>query len=408
MSDEAIFSRRTARVLTLATVVTFAVTIFFILFGDPSVEITSASADSFSRSALGYRALAELLEHQVPVVVSRKQSELKASPTTPLLLLEPRSDAEALEKLAQMIQFARQRDIPTVVVLPKWRGFRSQSHRGWISSAVLRPEAEPLAVLNSVLTATDGPKADLIRVTEPFSEGGARLLTPQLIRADGLENLVGHQGLALIARLPNSRIYLISDPDLLNTAGLASGDNALVAFELLVGQLTPKAFVIDEVLHGYKRAESIWHALLEFPLICVTLHLATLLLLGLWTTTARFGRPLEPPSRLPPGKLTLVENTARLLALAERDKYAVERYLRLTVRRASRRAALPQATSGQPVEHLAELGRRRGLAEDPRRKNLDELAQDITRLPAADASPRRVLELSRALHQWKKSLERRL
>ena len=402
MSDEAIFSRRGAQVLSAVSAVTLAVTLYFMVFGEASVEITSAKADSFSRSALGYRALVELLENEVPVLVSRQHSEHKASPTTPLLLLEPPAYADALERLGRMIEVVRTRGVPTVVVLPKWYGFRSRSDRGWVSRVVSLPVDEPREVLRTVLG--EESKADVVRFAESFPAGDARLPAPQLIRGEGLETVIGQGGHALVARVSDSQLYVISDPDLLNTAGLVRDGNALVVHELLLGRLSPQAFVIDEVLHGYGRAESLWNALLEFPLICVTLHLATCLLLGLWATTARFGRAQEPPSRLPPGKLTLVENTGRLLALAERGKYAVEHYLQLTVRRAARRVALPQAPLRQQVDRLAELGRRRGLGEDC--ENIDELARGVARLPSERVEPRRALDLSRALHRWRQSLEK--
>lgn len=403
VTDTSVFTRRTARLLTVPVVFTLAVTLFFMIFGQPAVEIESAGADSFSRSALGYRALVELLEHEVPVLVSRQRSAQKASPTAPLLLLEPPAGPEALQRLRRMIKAVRQREVPTVVVLPKWRGWRSRQHRGWVSRVALLPAETPSAVLQAVL----GKKleADLVRSPEPdpsedFSGDVPRLGAPQLIRSAQLETVVRLGQDAVVARLPETKIYVVSDPDLLNTAGLARQGHALLVHELLVGRLDPQAFVIDEVLHGYGRSESIWNALLELPLICLTLHLAALLALALWATTSRFGRPLTPPSRLPPGKLTLVENTARLLALAERGRYAVQRYLRLTVRRAARSAGIPQSTLDQQVRRLAALGRRRGVSED-----LEKLAREVDALPPG-APPRRALELSRALYRWRKELLR--
>ncbi len=401
MRSEAIFSRRMAYGLALAGGLTFAVTLFYVIFSETPRDIASAGADSFSRSALGHRALVELLADAVPVVVSRQRSLDKASPTTPLLVLEPSTDPEGLRRLTQMVETARARRVPLVVVLPKWRGSRMAENPDWVSRVALLAEERPLEVLRAALGRDEVPR-DAIRrrrEPEPASDGDtAQLPVPQLIRIPGLETVIAYGRDALVARLPETALYLISDPDLLNTAGLARGENARLVRQLLVVRLSAQALVIDEVLHGYGLTETIWTALLRFPLICVSLHLTALLTLVLWATTARFGRPLEPPSRLPPGKSTLLENTARLLGLAERSKYALDRYLRLTVGHAARRSAVASDLAfPQQLERLSVLGRRRELRED-----LGMLAWKIDRLPDDDAEPRKVLELARSLYLWRK------
>lgn len=399
MRGEAVFRRRTARILALVAGVTLAVTLLYVIFGDPAVEVDSAGADAFSRSALGYRALLEILEREVPVIVSRSHSESKASPTSPLLLLEPPAGSTQLERLAAMIDHVRGRGIPTVVVLPKWRGYRgSGDRRGWIRSVELRSIDEPRRVLETVLG--NSALGQMVRKEGAVPPQGLPALpVPQLLRSDVLETVAGGADGALVVRLSGTEIYVVSDPDLLNTAGLARPGSAAFAHRLLIDRFSPQAFVVDEVLHGFGRSATIWRALVEFPLICATLHLAALLGLALWASTARFGRPLPPPSRLPPGKMTLIENTARLLALAERSKYAVERYLRLVVGQASRRLALPPMTLRQQVVRLTEMSRNRGVAED-----LDQLAWEVARLGADGVDPRRALELSRALYRWRKEL----
>ncbi|MCP4655801.1 MAG: hypothetical protein GY856_10320 [bacterium] len=400
MSSAAIFTRRTAYGLALAGGLTFAVTLFYVIFSEAPRDVDSAGADSFSRSALGHRALIELLESEVPVVVSRQRSLDKASPTTPLLVIEPSTDPEGLRRLTQMVTTARQRRVPLVVVLPKWRGLRMAEKPGWLSQVALLAEERPLEVLRAVLGRDQVPRDAILRRREPVPtpDDSAVLPVPQLIRAPGLEAVIAYGRDALVARLPETALYLISDPDLLNTAGLARGENARLVRRFLVGRLSSQALVVDEVLHGYGLTETIWTALLRFPLICVTLHLTALLALVLWATTARFGRPLTPPSRLAPGKLTLLENTARLLGLADHSKYALDRYLRLTVGHAARRSAVASDLAfRQQLERLSNLGRRRELSED-----LGMLAWTIGRLPGDDVEPRKVLELARALYRWRK------
>jgi hypothetical protein len=402
VSDEAIFSRRAARGLVLAGGVTLAVTLLYMIFADPAGEVDVLGANSFSRSALGYRSLVEVLEHEVPVVVSRLASEHKASPTAPLLLLEPPAHRDGLDHLARVLGTARERRVPRVVVLPKWRGSRpagrlDPSPPGWVTRVEALPLEEPRRVLATLL-GDAGADAEVRRSAPAPGPAPAELPWPQLIRSSRLETVVAYGGDALIARLPGEAVYVIADPDLLNTAGLGRGDNALVVHELLIDRLAPEAFVVDEVLHGFGRSQSIWRELLDFPLICVCLHLAALLAVVLWATTGRFGRPLRPPPRLPPGKLTLLDNTARLLTLAPRSRQAVESYLELTVRQAARQASLPPGLGArQRIERLSELDRRRGVGED-----LGHLEWCVSQMPIDGAEPARALALAHALYRWQK------
>lgn len=406
MTDEAIFSRRAAWGLTVAGGVTLGLTLLYMIFGDPAGEVDVLGANSFSRSALGYRALVEVLEHEVPVVVSRLASEHKASPSAPLLLLEPPAHRDGLVRLARVLETARGRLVPIVVVLPKWRGWRESgvvddAPAGWVSRVELLALEEPQQVLATLLGDAEAEgTTEVRRGAAVRGAAAADLSYPQLIRSSRLETVVPYGGDALIARLPDAEVYVIADPDLLNTAGLGRGDNALLVHELLIGRLAPEALVVDEVLHGFGRSQTIWRALLDFPLICVSLHLTALLAATLWATTGRFGRPLRPPPRLPPGKLTLLDNTARLLTLAERSHHAVERYLELTVRQAARRASLPpQMGLRQQIERLSELGRRRGLAED-----LGHLAWCVDQLPLEEVEAPRALALAHALYGWRKEM----
>ena len=138
------------------------------------------------------------------------------------------------------------------------------------------------------------------------------------------------------------------------------------------------------------------------PLICVTLHLLALFAVVLWANTSRFGQPLPAPSRLPPGKLTLLDNTARLLSLGGDVAHSLKRYLELIVHRAARRWGAPGGSLRQQVGWLSSLGESRGVSE-----NLEQLATRIHRWQAKDTEPRRALAYARGLHRWRKEMSPR-
>ena len=76
--------------------------------------------------------------------------------------------------------------------------------------------------------------------------------------------VLGAERGALVARSQDGLLWLVSDPDVLNTAGLARGDNAVLAHALVVGLLEPESLVVDEVLHGYGQKHNLWRALIRF------------------------------------------------------------------------------------------------------------------------------------------------
>lgn len=422
MAHQPIFDRRSARILTWVAGVALAVTLFFLVFADePGGGEDSWGADSFSPSAIGYRALARLLEARVPVLISHHSSAAKTSPRRPLLLFEPPADFAALEQLRQMVRTALERQAPVVVVLPKWAGERSPKQPRWLGRAVLLPEAVPETVLAAAIDGaraavpdTEAAKASSIRRFDLRSQrwqsrldGDAEVPSPELPHPQliakstlGWQPVVESVDGVLVARFPGTGLYLVADPDLLNTSGLGRGDNAVLAYRLLIEHLAPEALILDETLHGYRLASSVWRALLEMPLAAFSLHLAGLAALTLWAGSGRFGRPHQPPPRVAPGKRTLVDNTAGLFGLREHLQHSLEQYFRLTVARVAARLRI--AAGGdlhRQVTALARLGRARGLDTD-----LEQLVRDVFRASAGAGDPRRVLVLTRNMYRWRKEI----
>ncbi|MCP3961433.1 MAG: hypothetical protein GY719_26610 [bacterium] len=402
-----LFERRTARVLLWVGGVALAITLFFLVFADPAMDESSWRADSFSRSLIGYHALTRFLEGEVPVLISRHFSAVKASAEKPLLILEP---PEGSGELTEMVTTALSREAPVVVVLPKWQG--TPMGGGWVRALAPLPESAVTAVLVAALGNEEAGGIEVVRsergearwdssLLEPTQTAGLSLRVPrQLLRDPGvlLEPVVARGEELLVARVSETSLYLVSDPDLLNTGGLGLGDNAALAHGFLIDRLAPSAIVVDESLHGYRQATSVWRALLEPPLLAFSLHLIGLAALVAWAGGGRFGRPLAPPPRVPPGKHSLIDNTARLLGLREHLKHSAEEYLRLTVSKAAS-VWRPRGSFREQVSTLAGLGRRRGNHLD-----LEELGRAVARLPARGGDPRRVLALARDLYRWREEI----
>lgn len=424
------FSPNIGRRLLAGAGAAFAVTLFALVFVQPQEE-TSAQADPYSVSALGHAALVEWLDAQAPTLVSRSYSVERASPERPLLILEPPPGSE--QALAGMLEQALEQWIPTVLVLPKWQGTPRAKRPEWVETVKLWPQGVPETVLDTALGAVDAVTGDGADPDETSSErlrvwrGDGRasgepersperwtwnlpgepvapaLPEPQLLEIEGapLDPLLATaDGRVLAARFREVPLTLVSDPDFLNAGGLARGDNARVAHGLLLRELAPEALVVDASLHGYVPTESIWRALLEPPLVYLFLQGLLLAALGAWVGSGRLGRPESLPPRVPPGKTTLIDHGARILARGRHRKHTLERYLRLTVQRTAQRlGARPQDGLRGQVTALAELGRRRDIETD-----VEDLARRVARLPSRGTGRSRELEIAHALWTWRKEM----
>jgi hypothetical protein len=432
------FRRRTVLVLALLGGGALAATLLFAVFG-PKPSGGDAVATAVRRSAVGYQALVQLIAAEVPVEAGRGLYPSRLSPQRPLLVLDP--SPQQVEQLPGTLALAAAEGVPVVLVLPKWAADLDPVRTGWVANVSLKAAVLARTVARTAVESglgveeeaatdetgeegadddTDAGTSTRVEVVRPAATGALTWESPLLSRTaagtapprpdlpqpqlltdsgDALVPLLSFEKGILIAKVADADVYLVSDPDLVNVAGLGRGDNAVVAHRLFVDLLAPDAWVVREGSFGALPPESsVWAALFRPPLEVVTLHVAVLALLALWLATARFGRPLEAPPRVPPGKRTLVDNTARLLETAGDPGDALERYLRLTTEAAAERLGLPPGLSvDERRRRLHRIARSRGATT-----SLATLVADAARLPAAAvARRRRAVEVAAALHRWK-------
>jgi hypothetical protein len=202
----------------------------------------------------------------------------------------------------------------------------------------------------------------------------------------------------LIGVFPEVELYVISDPDLLSTQGLARGANAALLYRFFTTYLKADGLVMDELMHGFPpKSESIWSELASFPLVVLTAHLLGLLALALWATTSRFGKPADRPPRVPPGKVALIDNTATLLALGGHVGHGLRAYVRGTVRALAAEYALPQRLSDEErLQTIARLGRERGASVD-----LERLAAQAATVGDRSRETWRAVSLARKVYRFR-------
>jgi hypothetical protein len=124
----------------------------------------------------------------------------------------------------------------------------------------------------------------------------------QLIRDPSLETIIGFKGGALLAYDESRALYILSDPDLMNTFGLAQRENARFALQLVdyLRTYPDEPILLDATLHGFERSENLLKMMFSVPYIGVTLvALAAALLLGWAATASGSGRRRRKSAPLP-------------------------------------------------------------------------------------------------------------
>ena len=112
-----------------AAVLTFLVSLYFMGNSEQSTETVGAS--TFSRSAIGYAGIADVLQKlDMPVLKSRSNSLGKVTPGGVLVIAEPLPGAKNEDIMRTLLKADT-----ILLILPKWVGRPSESKPGWISEA---------------------------------------------------------------------------------------------------------------------------------------------------------------------------------------------------------------------------------------------------------------------------------
>lgn len=412
------FSRSVIGWIVGVAVASFAVALLLTAFGEDLWERPTRDANSFSRSALGHRALVELLQSLGVGVMSRKTPGTgEPGVVRPVVAAEPDPDALVEERLPELLEEALARQAPLVVVLPKWRGRPHAENPGWVGGAQLLGESRVRQVLEKL--GADGLKdAGIERDKGPRVRGcsaGWRsagdidyrvdLAPTQLLEpGPGLEPEVTCGKGLLIARHQagpgQPEIYLVSDPDLLNNHGLGDGDNAVLIYGFLTHRLGAKGLIFDETIHGFRRTPGLLAEAFRFPLLLAVLQALVLTGILLWAGMGRSGKPLPPPAGLGNGRQVLIDSTARLLTYGGHGAESLERYFHQTLRALASGLGLSSDTPDSEVlQRLQRISRERRLGMD-----LRTLEAQVKNPPGGELATDWALSLARDLHRWREEM----
>jgi hypothetical protein len=396
-----VFSPVVIIVLVLVGIFAFSAFVTLSAYAPDSSHDLECRANVYSKCAIGFAGLEEAIAEdgaQAPVI---SRSTLAKGRTEGLLIATPEAGGGAD---IGALGF----DGPVLVILPKWGATPSPDNPSWGMKGGLIPTGDmPLKdLLDTVhvnrragaarptLTGADGtPLAGLY-----MSPGSIDQL--QTMTADGwIPVITDETGAVVMAEAPSSRIFVLADPDLLNTQGLGDLDTFAVGSAIVRDLRNGDGPVIfDVTLNGYKTERNPLRLLFDPPFLAVTLCLAGALALAGVQSVFRFGAIRRPQRVLALGKEALTDNSAQLIRLARRETKMAPGYAALTQKAVAKAVAAPRELSGQALtDFLDRLAAQRGLPD-----RLNGLTAEAGQVGGRTA----LTQLAGRLYRWRLEMTR--
>lgn len=393
---------------------------------------------ALSKGVSGYAGIVDYAE-RADMWVDIRREVVEATPLgddegSTLLVLTPDQNSDPDDIAALVTAHGSE---PVLLVLPKWQTLPHETRKGWSGMAFIdtpHPRLVPWAKFGGrepdiaiITTRRAGPLA-LNGSGYQRGTANARPGQWQALYGGGGTALIGMptvplewqpRGLngakdaakaakaraaekpALLIRSANRRLYVLSDPDLINNFAFASRDGArtaLTVIDMVAEDSNAGGIAFDVTLNGLGGGSGFLRLAFVPPFIGITLCLIAAGIFALWQAAARFGPARVPARAIPISKLALIESSAELVAQTRREADGADNWLR------GQREALARALHAPPQLAGAELDdwidRRR-----PARDGHDSFASLASRLPLA-RNTTELLGIARAIHGIRKDLLR--
>jgi hypothetical protein len=362
-----VFRARTAITLVLVGVIAFSAFITLLAYAPDLDRDARCRPNVYSKCAIGFAALAALAKQSgAQTLISR--SKLPAGRTQGLMVVTPEPELGAD---VGAIGFGG----PILVVLPKWSAAPDPNHMSWglkdgLIPIEMMPKKDLLDTVNVARRTGVAARARLTGAAGTPFEGVT--LTPgpvaslQTLTANGWTPvLTDETGRVVMAQAPSTRIFVLADPDLLNTQGLANldtfGSAVTILRDLRAGD---GPMIFDVTLNGYKMERSPLRLMFDPPFLAVTLCFVAAMILAGLQSVFRFGPVKRPQRAFALGKEALTDNSAQLIRLARREPNMAPGYVALTQKAAARAVGAPRELTGDALTRfLDRMAAQRGLSD---------------------------------------------
>lgn len=303
-------------------------------------------ATPLSSGGTGYAGLVKWLRLTGnPPSMARNESDL-AQTELLIVTISPDSDPEALGRIIELRE-----ELATLFVLPKWQTMPLWQHEGW----EMKTERLPDSVINSWLGRIANAKIGVGQGTaQQLDIDGNKVAAPDELQwvADEQPLIAAGNDKAVLTEVEDKPFYILTDPDLINNAGLKDPDRAAAALGL-IALLQPESgpVMFDLTLHGAGRKYDLAKLLVEPPFLALTLTILIAAALAFLHGLGRFGPARAESRAIAFGKRALVDTTAMLLRRAGRLEELGDRYAALARVRAGALLGAPHGLQGEALDH---------------------------------------------------------
>lgn len=354
------FSKRTALIIILVGIFTFSAFIVLSAYAPKLREGRDGGTHALSKGATGYAFLADLLKQSgVETLAPRGAVPDMARG---VVVYTPR-EFDAIEQAGPLDPLQI-----TVIIAPKWATTGDPFRRGWVRKLNTKPARDLTFQLGDDEYALSFSRIPGVTRTSAAAADvyGAVILDPlaspaigeidrlqYLPQDDALEPMVtAGGGQTIIAKLKDAPVYIISDPDLANTHGLADEPRARFAAEFFNYARAGGPVIFDLTLHGIARTRNVVRLMLEPPFLAATLCVLLATALLAFKAAARFGPTRVSARAFDAGKSALADNSAALIRMARRETAYGGRYAEMTRRRIAAAIGAPKDVSNQDLDAL--------------------------------------------------------
>ena len=299
----------------------------------------NGQAHALSRSAIGFGGLVRLLGDLDYDVRMARTENIKYDDQSALRIYTMSRPYQA-DGMDDLDLYS-----PTLIIMPKWITVAKQEKIGWVQQGWGNDDTfrmdnheRDLKELVGDVTFTLNNKGDKsVRYRAVSNVGDAALLSDiqienlQTITGDSLHPVYAFDAGPVLVRIEDTAIYILSDPDFMNTMGIASRTRALMAVDMINeviidADADPMRVDFDLTFHGFGGKTNIVKVLTQPPFLAATLCLLAAGLLIAWQAFSRFGDPLKIQRDYALGKFSLADNAARFIRIAGREPNMAKDY----------------------------------------------------------------------------------
>ena len=195
------------------------------------------------------------------------------------------------------------------------------------------------------------------------------------------------------------QVYVLSDPDLLNTHGLNDLTTTRSALAILDGlHSSGGPIALDVTLHGFSRGRSILKLAFEPPFLALTLCIFAAALMMGWHAYARFGPPVVPERAVAFGKAALVDNSSALIRVAKREPRMGARYVGVVRTIVANLVGAPRDLDRAELDNL--------LDRIGHSKQADVTIASLAEESASLKNNADLMRLAQRLHRWRTEMTR--